>query len=258
MRFVFGQVGNVTELGNTSAFSLVARPVLLEHEARVSMVKAQTRIETSNEVRMEELAEPVNNNEVGEAIDTEAMKRNRVGEVGISSLQSPTPPPIPTLHSSPETASRSLLEDSTRPYVASDTLLSSSQIEPEHDESPSMREVSLSIFPSNLNHSVYISRQHYYGNWHPNKSSIAVADLLPRVPMTGLSDLRLDMHEVPVRIRAKRNMQNDADPGYVGLRNLKQLWHKGMKQRGQQVPDMVGNLHDTNTSRAGVVIEESK
>ncbi|MCJ1281024.1 hypothetical protein MMC26_000342 [Xylographa opegraphella] len=96
------------------------------------------------------------------------------------------------------------------------------------------REVSLSISPSGLNHDSYIARQYYYGQWWPNTRTIPGDDLSRKAPLQGFSDVRLNMPEVPVRLRMKRE-QESRDHRKRGLRRLRELWERGMRERGEEM-----------------------
>ena len=107
--------------------------------------------------------------------------------------------------------------------------------EPQTATNPSepRREVSLSISPSGLNHHSYITRQYYYGQWWPNTRTIPGDDLSQRAPLRGFSDVRLNMPEVPVRLRTKREQERHSHEKH-GLRRLRVLWERGMRERGEQ------------------------
>jgi len=90
---------------------------------------------------------------------------------------------------------------------------------------------SLTVHPSGLNHAAYISRQHYYGPFHPSSRTIPGEDLELRVPLAGYADLRLDKPEVPIRVRARRESEGRRGLLAETEKGLRGLWEWGEQQR---------------------------
>lgn len=93
---------------------------------------------------------------------------------------------------------------------------------------------SLTVSPSGLNHTAYISRQYYHGPFHPSSRTIPGEDLELRVPLAGYADLSLDKPEVPIRVRARREREGRRGLLAETEGGLRGLWEWGEAQRGRE------------------------
>ena len=225
--FVFGEVGNITERGNTT---------VIESQVVESVGSSQDNL--TKQLVTDSIQEPkdgeAENEPITDTPNTVAWGATSSHPTSSSSAKF-TPSrsgawPFPHLHASPVSHS------STSPTISQARLPSQSLNHKPQDTNNSFeprREVSLSISPSGLNHHSYIARQYYFGQWWPNMRTIPGDDLSQRVPMPGFSDVRLNMPELPVRLRMKREQESHLY-GKRGLRRLRELWERGMHERGEE------------------------
>ncbi|MCJ1396544.1 hypothetical protein MMC18_009435 [Xylographa bjoerkii] len=232
--FVFGEVGNITERGNTTASdSRVPEPVEFN---RVNVTKQVVTNNIQERKDGDTEKEPTTNTP-----DAFAWGATFSDPTSSSSIDDPSSSksgtwPFPNSHV-PSVSSPPISPS----YSEARSPIQTSYHEPQftNNSSEPRREVSLSISPSGLNHYSYIARQYYYGQWWPNTRTIPGDDLSQRAPMQGFSDVRLNMPEVPVRLRMKREQESQLH-NKRGLRRLRELWERGMCERGEETRNWGG------------------
>ncbi|MCJ1476398.1 hypothetical protein MMC13_005064 [Lambiella insularis] len=261
VRFVYGQVGNVIELGQSTPSDYPEQPLVPRKSAkRTSMdqsVARSSQYKTFEDGRREAHGRGTEGKpRLGSEAASKPLRNTIEPSFITNSLDSVAwgatfsqPDTIPTADSTsvlpkktvlprdpssklspPPTGTIAPPRAPTSPAIRTPSSGSEVHIEP---PMPS-REVSLSISPSGLNHHSYIARQHYYGPWGFDQFTIPGEDLSKRAPMQGLADIRINMPEVPVRIRAKREQEKDFSERR-GLRDLRKLWLSGMTERGDEI-----------------------
>ena len=67
-----------------------------------------------------------------------------------------------------------------------------------------LRHLELYISHSTHNHAAYIARQHYNSRFQLNTRTVMGSDLQNRVPVRGMADCRIELGEVPLRLRNLR------------------------------------------------------
>ena len=243
--FVFGEVGIVMERGDaTVTDSRVLEPVGSNQDNQVVMSSIQERNDGDTGEK------PMTHDPNATAWASNTMSSST--SAGSSSTRS-RKWPYPNLHTS--SASPSLASPS---YAQAGLSSQSSNREPQltNNSSELRREVSLSVSPSGLNHHSYIARQYYYGQWWPNTRTIPGDDLSQRAPIQGLSDVRMDMPEVPVRLRMKREQEAHLY-GKSGLRRLREIWERGMHERGEGIRNWAGEGVKMNKGSRTVAIDDN-
>ncbi|MCJ1383532.1 hypothetical protein MMC17_006646 [Xylographa soralifera] len=232
--FVFGEVGNITERGNTTATnSRVLEPAESKQDNHTKQVMTNSiQAGKDGDTKKEPITKTSNAAAWGATFSNATSSSSSAKPLSSRSGASP----FPNLHVSSVSQSPISSSDS---QTRLPSLPSHGEPQLKNDPSEPRREVSLSITPSGLNHHSYIARQHYYGQWWPNTRTIPGDDLSQRSPMPGFSDVRMNMPEVPVRQRMKREQESHLY-GKRGLRRLRELWERGMHERGEETRNWGG------------------